>query len=117
MLRLARWRPCLLRWRPGCRGDEGSTTVACHENRLTAAKGGGYKAHDWRSVWGCWVCHAAFDQPPASLGVTAAQLDAVFARAWPLQLAAWRSIAENPAERAWARAAAAWALEHAARAA
>lgn len=113
LLELAHGRPCLLLWQPGCSGDYGATTVACHENRLSACKGAGYKAHDWRSVWGCAVCHAAFDQPPASLGVTYDQFDAVFDAAWQRQLAGWRGIADNPAERAWARAAAAWALERA----
>lgn len=111
LLELAHGRPCLFRWRKGCLLDDGSTTVACHENRLSAGKGAGYKAHDWRSAWGCYACHAAFDQPPSSLNLTHDDLDAVFAAAWKRQLHAWKVIAENPAEPAWARAAATWALD------
>lgn len=110
---LARGKPCLLRWQRGCLGDDGTTTVVCHENRLGAAKGMGYKAHDWRSAWGCSVCHREFDQPsPAN--ADAATLDMVFAGAWERQLRAWRVIADNPAEKPRARAAASWALVHAA---
>lgn len=107
---LARGRPCLLRWQRGCLRDDGSTTVLCHENRLAANKGASYKGHDWRSVWGCFMCHRPFDQGDAPHDV----LDMVFAGAWERQLVEWTRITENPGERAWAKAAAAWALERAA---
>lgn len=110
VLLLARDKPCLLRWQRECLGVDGSTTVACHENRLSAQKGMGYKAHDWRSVWGCRVCHWEFDHPQSA---TYDVLDAVFAAAWARQLVEWAKIAQNPAQRPSARAAAAWALERA----
>jgi hypothetical protein len=102
---LAKDRECLFRWQRGCTGID---TVACHENRLSANKGSGYKAHDWRSAWGCPVCHREFDQGQYDHDV----LDAVFDVAWRRQLIWWLKIAQNLAERARARAAASEALGH-----
>lgn len=111
LLELAQGQPCLMRWRRGCRGEDGSTTVACHENRLGSGnKGGAYKAHDWRSVWGCYVCHSAFDQPQDTAHDV---LTAVFDAAWLRQLIEWQRITDNPQARPWRRAASAWALERA----
>lgn len=112
LLELARGQTCLLRWRRGCLGDDGTTTVACHENRIASGnKGLGYKAHDWRSAWGCFVCHSALDQPRD--GTPHDVLTAVFDAAWLRQLVEWQRIADNPQARPWKRAASAWALERA----
>lgn len=110
LLDLARGRPCLLRWRPGCAGAEGSTTVACHANGHASGKGLGYKAHDWRSVWGCYVCHTEFDQG----GHPAEVLQPVFDAAWLLQISEWEKIALAPATKPADAKAARWALERAA---
>lgn len=33
----------------------------CHENGISAGKGQGIKAHDWRHFAGCNECHAWYD--------------------------------------------------------
>jgi hypothetical protein len=113
LLAMARDKPCLFRWARGCRGDDGSTTVACHENGLGANKGLGYKAHDWRSAWGCHCCHQAYDRPLGISGPSRSAREAAFDRAWTWQLREWRKIAASPLSSAADATAARWALERA----
>ena len=62
LLALAEGQECLLMLTRRCMGDEGSTTVACHDNSLQSGKGMALKADDSRTVWGCYFCHSLFDQ-------------------------------------------------------
>jgi hypothetical protein len=105
---MAKGKPCLFWFVPGCRGSEGSTTVKAHDNRLSANKGKGLKAHDWRSLDACEPCHTAYDSGNAH---TREQTDAAFDAGYERQLAAWHEITRNPASREKDRKAAKWALD------
>lgn len=107
LLDMAKGKPCLFWFVTGCRGSEGSTTVKAHDNRLSANKGKGLKAHDWRSVDACEPCHTAYDQGNKH---TREQKDAAFDAAYERQLAAWHEIFRNPAARQKDREAAKWAI-------
>lgn len=109
LLNMARGAACLFWFVPECRGPEGSTTVKAHDNRLSANKGKGLKAHDWKSLDACGPCHSAYDEGNAH---TREQKDAAFDAAYERQLMKWRCIAADPIAKAKDRAAALWALEH-----
>lgn len=112
LLDMAKGAPCLFWFVPGCRRDfdpvESCTTVKAHDNRLTANKGKGYKAHDWRSLDACEPCHTAYDQGKKH---TREEKDAAFDEAYERQLAKWRRIAADPLSNPRDRAACAWAIE------
>lgn len=112
LLDMAKGGSCLFLWRPGCYGPDGSTTVQCHENSLDANKGLGYKAHDFRSARGCYVCHSAYDQPQSSSGIGYAERVAAFESAFRRQIAEWQAIASSPAAKPKDRNAAAWAIDN-----
>lgn len=109
LLEMARGAPCLFWFVPGCRGSDGSTTVKAHDNRLSANKGKGLKAHDWKTIDSCEPCHTAYDQGNKH---TRAQKNAAFDEAYELrQLPHWRVIAASMTAKPKDRAAAQWAVE------
>lgn len=107
LLDLAYGRPCLFRWLDTCERAGGTTTVACHENSHEAQKAGARKADDHRSVWGCGVCHHAYDQGSAPRWLK----QQVFAKAMDRQIKAWQRIAADANEKPGDRKAARWGLE------
>lgn len=108
LLEMARSAPCLFWFIAGCRGSDGSTTVKAHDNRLTANKGKGLKAHDWASVDACEPCHTAYDQGNKH---TREQKDAAFDEAFARQMQLYRAIVASPLAKPKDKAAAQWALD------
>lgn len=90
LLDLAKGKRCLLMAVEACRGLDGSTTVACHENE---GKGMALKSSDSRSVWGCVHCHEWYDRS----GAPRAEKRRVFAAAYERQVEEWGFIADGPA--------------------
>lgn len=103
---MAQGRDCLLSV-PEHRFHDPATTVLCHANWSDMEKGGGRKAQDIFSVWGCGPCHAWLDQGPSPYKAKRF----TFLMAYSRQLDAWRLIADNPREPERFRKAALWALE------
>jgi hypothetical protein len=103
LLDLARGQPCLLLAVEGCLGQDGSTTVACHENE---GKGMGIKASDARSVWGCMFCHQWYD----TSGDPRSEKRSAFAAAYQRQIPEWQRIAADPSQPKRDREAAQWAI-------
>lgn len=106
LLDLAEGKRCLLLVAEGCRGADGQTTVACHQNQ---GKGMGLKQSDAKSVWGCGPCHQWLDQS----GAPRAEKRHAFDVAYQRQLIEWRMIADNYSESQKAQKAAQWALDRA----
>lgn len=99
-------RQCLLQFPDVCNGDP-STTVACHSNWSDHGKGGGRKADDEYTVWGCSACHSLLDQ---GSHLTADEKRASFEAAHRRQVQEWARIAADPTEKPRFRKAADWAL-------
>lgn len=108
LLALAQGQECLLNISRRCLCDEGSTTVACHDNSLQSGKGMSLKADDSRSVWGCYHCHTMFDQGKMDYD----EKQAVFEDAYIRQVHEWAKIAANPCLKPWKVEAARRVLEH-----
>lgn len=99
-------RPCMLRV---CCDGHVQPTVACHGNSHLWNKGGGLKAHDCYTVWGCARCHSWLDSSYSAEGEERA---AVFLKALRRQIDAWRDIATDPLAKPKDRDAVQWALTH-----
>lgn len=108
LLKLAQGQECLLSISKRCRGDEGSTTVACHDNSLQSGKGMSLKADDSRTVWGCYFCHSMLDQGKMDYD----ERQAAFEDAYIRQVHEWAKIAANPCLKPWRVEAARRVLEH-----
>lgn len=108
LLAMAQGQECLLMLTRRCMGDEGSTTVACHDNSLQSGKGMGLKADDSRSVWGCYFCHSFFDQGKMEYE----EKQEAFEDAYRRQVEEWVKIATNPCLRPWKVEAAKRVLDH-----
>jgi hypothetical protein len=91
LLAIARGKPCLLTAVAGCRGTDGTTTVAAHSNQAKHGKGGHIKANDTYTVWACAVCHTWLD---SSYDATQEQKVAAFDEAHYRQLREWIDLAE-----------------------
>ena len=108
LLDLAQGQECLLNISQRCAGDEGSTTVAAHDNSLQAGKGMSLKADDSNSVWACYWCHSLFDQGHIDLD----DKRAMFKEAYTRQIDEWLKIAQNPCLKPWRVDAARQVLDH-----
>lgn len=108
LLKLAEGQECLLGISRNCMGDEGSTTVACHDNSLESGKGMSLKADDCRTVWGCYYCHSMLDQGKLEYE----EKKEIFREAYKLQIKAWLDIAQSPTMRPWKIEASKRVLEH-----
>jgi hypothetical protein len=108
LLDMAEGAPCLFWFAAGCRGSDGSTTVKAHDNRLSANKGKGLKAHDWASVDACDPCHSAYDQGNRH---TREEKDAAFDAALTRQMQKYRDIVATPLAKPKDREAAQWAIQ------
>jgi hypothetical protein len=108
LLRLAEGQECLLMIHRRCLGDEGSTTVACHDNSLQSGKAMSLKAEDSRTVWGCYFCHSMLDQGQMEYE----ERQEAFEDAYVRQVQAWAKIASNPCLRPWKVEAAQRVLDH-----
>lgn len=107
---MARKFGCYLWLSPRCTGVHfAETTVLAHENSLSAGKGMGYKAHDWRGVFACYSCHTALDQQSEhDAGTKSSVFLQGLARMAVLYLEILRSPTTLPADKQ----AAAWAFDH-----
>jgi Protein of unknown function (DUF1364) len=92
LLALARGKPCLLQAVAGCRGADGTTTVAAHSNQSKHGKGAHIKAHDTYTVWACAVCHTWLD---SSYSATQEEKFEAFDEACYRQLREWIDLAEG----------------------
>lgn len=108
LLDLAQGQECLLNIAPRCRGSEGSTTVACHDNSLQSGKGMALKADDSRTVWGCYFCHSLLDQGNWHYD----DRQDAFEQAYSRQVDEWLKIAQNPCLKPWRVEAARQVLDH-----
>ena len=108
LLRLAQGQECLLMISRRCMGDEGSTTVACHDNSLESGKGVSLKAEDSRTVWGCYWCHSMLDQGQMEYE----ERQEAFEDAYSRQVQEWLKIASNPCLKPWKVDAARRVLDH-----
>lgn len=109
LLEMARDKSCLFWFVADCRGSlDTSSTVHAHDNRLSANKGRGYKAHDWRGLRACFECHFAYDQGKKH---SREEKNAAFDAAYERQLAVWREIAASRSVDPRDRAAAQWAID------
>ena len=108
LLRLAQGQECLLNISPRCLCEEGSTTVACHDNSLQSGKGMSLKADDSRTVWGCYYCHSMLDQGKMEYE----ERQNAFHDAYIRQVHAWAEIAHNPCLKPWKVEAARNVLTH-----
>lgn len=109
LLEMARDKSCLFWFVAECRGSaDASSTVHAHDNRLSANKGRGYKAHDWRGLRACFECHFAYDQGKKH---SREEKNAAFDEAYERQLAVWREIAASRSADPRDCAAAQWALD------
>lgn len=108
LLNLAEGQECLFNISRRCWTDEGSTTVACHDNSLESGKGMALKADDSKTVWGCYHCHQLLDQGDLSHEDKKAIFKIAFAR----QIEEWTKIAESPLLRPWKVEAARKVLDH-----
>lgn len=105
--RMARKHGCVLRLVEACMGDDSSTTVLAHQNSLSAGKGMGLKAHDWRAVYACAPCHAELDQ---GRRLSKDEKKAAFEAAFLRQLALYQRISSDPLAKPLDVASAEWAL-------
>lgn len=108
LLELAEGQECLLMIHRKCLGDEGSTTVAAHDNSLQSGKGMALKADDSRTVWGCYWCHSMLDQGQMEYE----EKQEAFEEAYIRQVQEWAKIAQNLCLRPWKVEAAKRVLEH-----
>ena len=108
LLRLAQGQECLLLISSRCLTDEGSTTVAAHDNSLQSGKGMSLKADDSRTVWGCYHCHAILDQGKLDYE----ERQQAFVDAYSRQIDEWLKIAQNPCLKPWRIEAAKQVLTH-----
>ena len=108
LLRLAEGQECLLGISPRCLGEEGSTTVAAHDNSLQSGKGMALKADDSRTVWACYHCHTLLDQGKMEYE----ERQDAFHDAYIRQVQEWTKIASNPCLRPWKVEAAKRVLDH-----
>lgn len=108
LLDLAQGQECLLNISPKCRGSEGETTVAAHDNSLQSGKGMALKADDSRTVWGCYYCHAMLDQGLMDYE----DRQTAFKDAYSRQVEEWLKIAQNPCLKPWRVEAARQVLDH-----
>ena len=108
LLRLAQGQECLLLISPRCLCDEGSTTVAAHDNSLQSGKGMSLKADDSRTVWACYHCHNLLDQG----NMEYEERQQAFEDAFDRQVDEWLKIASNPCLKPWKVDAAKRVLEH-----
>ena len=108
LLKLAQGQECLLGISPRCLGEEGSTTVACHDNSLQSGKGMSLKADDSRSVWGCFWCHGLLDQG----NMEYEERQDAFSDAYIRQVQEWLKAAKNPCLKPWKVNAARNVLQH-----
>lgn len=108
LLNLAQGQECLLNIHKYCMCDEGSTTVACHDNSLQSGKGMSLKADDSRTVWGCYYCHALLDQGNMEYEERQQAFDDAYIR----QVQGWLKIAQNPCLKPWRIEAAKNVLDH-----
>ena len=108
LLKLAQGQECLFGIHRNCMGDEGSTTVACHDNSLQSGKGMALKADDSRSVWGCYYCHSMLDQGQLEYE----EKQEIFHQAYIRQVKEWLNIAQSPTMRPWKIEAAKRVLDH-----
>jgi hypothetical protein len=105
LLDMARGRRCLLMAdRVRCRGLDGETTVACHQNE---GKGEGLKVSDERTVWGCVACHDWYDRS----GALRTEKRRAFFAAHARQIQMWELVSKDNHEPERFRKAALWALE------
>lgn len=108
ILRLAEGQECLLQISKRCLCDEGSTTVACHDNSLQSGKAMALKAEDSRTVWGCYWCHSMLDQG----NMDYEERQEAFQDAYTRQIQEWIKIAQSPTMRPWKIEAAKRVLDH-----
>ena len=108
LLRLAEGQECLLQISKRCLCDEGSTTVACHDNSLQSGKAMALKAEDSRTVWGCYWCHSMLDQG----NMDYEERQEAFQDAYTRQIQEWIKIAQSPTMRPWKIEAAKRVLDH-----
>jgi len=108
LLDLAQGQECLFGIHKYCMGDEGSTTVACHDNSLQSGKGMALKADDSRTVWGCYYCHALLDQGNMDYD----ERQEAFSQAYERQVQEWIKVAQSPTMRPWKVKAARKVLTH-----
>ena len=108
ILRLAEGQECLLQISKRCLCDEGSTTVACHDNSLQSGKAMALKAEDSRTVWGCYWCHSILDQG----NMDYEERQEAFQDAYTRQIQEWIKIAQSPTMRPWKIEAAKRVLDH-----
>lgn len=108
LLRLAQGQECLLGIHKYCACDEGSTTVAAHDNSLQSGKGMSLKADDSRTVWGCYHCHSLLDQGKMDYE----ERQEAFEDAYIRQVHEWLKIAQNPCLKPWRIEAAKRVLDH-----
>ena len=108
LLRLAEGQECLLQISKRCLCDEGSTTVAAHDNSLQSGKGMGLKADDSRTVWADFWCHQLFDQGDLEYE----EKQEIFRQAYERQIQEWIKIAQSPTMRPWKIEAAKRVLDH-----
>lgn len=108
LLKLAEGQECLLSIHKYCMGEEGSTTVAAHDNSLQSGKGMSLKADDSRTVWACYYCHALLDQG----NMEYEERQEAFEEAYDRQVDEWLKIAQNPCLKPWRVNAARRVLEH-----
>ena len=108
LLRLAQGQECLLGISKRCMGEEGSTTVAAHDNSLQSGKGMSLKSDDSRTVWGCYYCHCLLDQG----NMEYEERQNAFADAYVRQVHEWAKIASNICLKPWKVEAARRVLTH-----
>lgn len=108
LLKLAQGQECLLQISKRCLCDEGSTTVAAHDNSLQSGKAMALKAEDSRTVWGCYWCHSMLDQG----NMEYEERQEAFQDAYTRQIEEWIKIAQSPTIRPWKIEAAKRVLDH-----
>ena len=108
LLALAQGQECLLNIHKYCLCDEGSTTVAAHDNSLQSGKGMALKANDSRTVWACFYCHSLLDQGQMEYEERQEAFDCAYSR----QVDEWIKMAQNPCIKPWRREAAQRVLNH-----
>jgi hypothetical protein len=108
LLDLAENQECLMRLHSYCMKDQGSTTVAAHDNSLQSGKGMSLKADDSRTVWACYPCHTLFDQGKMDYDDKIKAFELAYTR----QIAEWIKIAQNPCLKPWRVEAAQKVLNH-----
>jgi hypothetical protein len=108
LLQLAQGQECLINIHKYCMGDEGSTTVACHDNSLQSGKGMALKADDSRTVWGCFYCHQLLDQGDMDYY----ERQEAFEDSYSRQVNEWIKMSQNPCIKPWRREAAQRVLDH-----